>query len=585
MSPLLSTKLSAARRKHVSLSVGAGVSMAVGTTLAVFAATMLLDWWLELPLWVRGAFLSLNMAAVAYALVWHVIVPVVWSPDDDEVALWVEGWAPALGDRLIAAVQLSRPDALPAGSAAALVGETIRQAEKIAAPLDFAAVVKPDRFMRNLAIAGLILVLFTIGMARAGMNGIDLFKRAILVPGVEVPRKTRVVMVTPMDLVVARGDPVTLSARAEGIVPSEGFIDVSYSASGANDPARAQRYRIERNPGTPDLFSLTIDNVQASFEYIVHLGDGHSAAARITAAERPAAVAIKCTQIFPKYTGLEPVVRQPGDLTLVAGSRLAIDVTANKPVRLTDQMRPPFNRVHLLGVDRDVPLSRDGADHKHLTSADGSDTSIQLPKGTTGFSVHLVDEQNLVTKDPAVYRIDLVPDKPPALRITSPARREDLVTRRAALNVGLDVSDDFGVVKLTLRYRITTSSSNDLVNGAAAAPKPNNASGEINGSLELDVPPKTKSLRGYFPLKIDQLEPAPVEGQTIEWWIEAEDANNVTGPGKTASERFMFRVVTDAEKRADLMSRLGNYLGEINDVSESERELSQKLGQLITEKK
>jgi hypothetical protein len=110
-------------------------------------------------------------------------------------------------------------------------------------------------------------------------------------------------------------------------------------------------------------------------------------------------------------------------------------------------------------------------------------------------------------------------------------------------------------------------------------------SGEVNGSVELDVPAKSKALRGYFPLKIAQLEPAPLEGQTVEWWIEAEDANNVTGPGKTTSERFVFRVVTDAEKRADLMSRLGNYLGEINDVSESERELSQKLGQLITEKK
>ena len=40
-----------------------------------------------------------------------------------------------------------------------------------------------------------------------------------------------------------------------------------------------------------------------------------------------------------------------------------------------------------------------------------------------------------------------------------------------------------------------------------------------------------------------------------------------------------------AEKRADLMSRLGDYLGQINEVSENERDLSAKLGELITEKK
>jgi hypothetical protein len=326
------------------------------------------------------------------------------------------------------------------------VGETVRQAEKIAAPLDFAAVVKPDRFVRNVAIAGLILVLFAIGIARAGMNGIDLFKRAILVPGVEVPRKTRVVLLSPIDLVVARGDPVTLSARAEGIVPNDGAIDISYSTGGnsSTDAQRSQRYRIERDAGKPDLFSLTIDNVQASFDYVVHLGDGHSAIAHVKASDRPAAVAVKCTQIFPKYTGLEPMVRQPGDLSLVAGSRLAIDVTANKPVRATDETRPPFNHVHLLGIDRDAALSRDGARSpaSRLRRRDRHQSSA--PQGTTGFSVHLVDEQGLTTKDPAVYRIDLVADKPPTLRITSPVRREDLVTRRAQLNVGLDASDDFG---------------------------------------------------------------------------------------------------------------------------------------------
>src|SRR4029079_11681169 len=183
--------------------------------------------------------------------------------------------------------------------------------------------------------------------------------------------------------------------------------------------------------------------------------------------------------------------------------------------RATDETRPPFNHVHLLGIDRDAALSRDARDHRHLDSTDGTDISLQLPKGTTGFSVHLVDEQGLTTKDPAVYRIDLVADKPPTLRITSPVRREDLVTRRAQLNVGLDASDDFGLAKLTLCYRITTTPSTDLAAPGAAKPG-SPQSGEVNGSVELDVPAKSKSLRGYFPLKIAQLEPAPLEGQAVE---------------------------------------------------------------------
>jgi hypothetical protein len=86
-------------------------------------------------------------------------------------------------------------------------------------------------------------------------------------------------------------------------------------------------------------------------------------------------------------------------------------------------------------------------------------------------------------------------------------------------------------------------------------------------------------------LNRSSLAALPGEGQTIEWWVEAQDANDVTGPGKTESEHFLARVVSDEEKRADLMSRLGNYLDQINEVSETQRDLSARLGQLITEKK
>ena len=53
----------------------------------------------------------------------------------------------------------------------------------------------------------------------------------------------------------------------------------------------------------------------------------------------------------------------------------------------------------------------------------------------------------------------------------------------------------------------------------------------------------------------------------IEYWVEAEDNNNVTGPGVGTSEHQLAKVVSESDKRADLLNRAGDYLGSINDVA------------------
>ncbi|CAN5393510.1 hypothetical protein BH09PLA1_BH09PLA1_04180 [soil metagenome] len=545
---ILHSKIANTRRKHVSFRIGAGVAVAIALLVGAIGVEMLLDWQLDLPRWFRAGWLGFALLALAYVIVRHMLIPLIWSPDDDEVALWVEHALPALRSRLIASVQLMRPNALPAGASAGMVRELVKQTEAVSAPFDFSMVVTAKPLRRMITLAAMIVIVASTGMARAGGEGIDLLKRALLVPGVEVPRKTRVIVSEPRQL-IAHGDAVTIRARAEGVIPENGEVDVR------SPEQRAQTYPIARAIGSNNEFVLTIQNAQGPFEYVVKLNDGRSDLCRVEVAERPAVAMLRCRQIYPKYTGLGEVERAPGDLSILAGSKLAIDVTATKDLERAG------NRVHLYGAEKDAPLLLDPNNPRHLGPSE-----VQLLKGATGLSIHLTDTQGMASKNPAVYRVEIVPDQPPNLLMTSPGRREDLLTRRAQIVVAMDVSDDYGLARLSIRYKLA---------GANGEPK----------RIELDLPSRAKSFRGYYPLKIDALSPLPTEGQAIEWWVEANDANDVTGPGKTESEHFMARVVTDEEKRADLMSRLGNYLEQINEVSENQRDLSAKLGQLITEKK
>ena len=67
----------------------------------------------------------------------------------------------------------------------------------------------------------------------------------------------------------------------------------------------------------------------------------------------------------------------------------------------------------------------------------------------------------------------------------------------------------------------------------------------------------------------------------IEYWLEAQDTNDVTGPGLATTEHYWLKVVSEDDKRADLMNQLDGFLGTLGSVAEEEERLNQHLGTLI----
>jgi hypothetical protein len=56
---------------------------------------------------------------------------------------------------------------------------------------------------------------------------------------------------------------------------------------------------------------------------------------------------------------------------------------------------------------------------------------------------------------------------------------------------------------------------------------------------------------------LSQFSPALREGSLLEYWIEVVDNNNVTGPGVGVSEHQYGKIVSEADKRADLFNGRG----------------------------
>ncbi len=543
-SALLAGKLAAVRSKKVGVETGSGVAMLLGGLVLALGIGMAADWFLDLP-WAVRLLLFLGYLAGAGHVIWHrILIPFLRQPDDDDIALLVERGNSPFGTRLIAALQLTRPGALQSGEAPALVRALVSETERLAEPVDFTAVICTRQLRRLVGWAVVIIGIGGVVFWKGEEVSRDLLSRAFLSREVEVPRKTRIGQ-TSGDIRIARGDNVNLFALAKGVVPERAKLVLKFTSG------RTQEFLLDGSQTNRAHFAQAMENVQDTFDYTFHIGDGKSRSARVEAVERPGIAKLDATQIYPEYTGLGTVRRSLGDLTLLVGSKLNLTLTPTKEVAK--------GAVLVTSSTNAAPITLPLL----VNPKNAREVQVSIPitsEALTGFSIHLEDKYGFRSKDDAVYRLEVLPDRAPVVRITYPERKEDLITQRATVLIGFEAVDDFAVKQLFLRYTVD--------------------GGEEKGiELTLDAP--ARSLRRRYDWKVGALNPKPPEGATLEYWIEARDNNNVTGPGIGTSEHFTAKVVSDAEKRADLLNRVGDSIGAIGEAANDQEKLNQRLGDII----
>jgi hypothetical protein len=570
MSELIAEKLSSVRSKHSTVSIFTGLALAIALILVWTTLAMWIDWNVAngLPRWARILSLLLELAAVGAIVYTFIIRPITRAPDDEEVALMIEREWPDFNTRLIASVQLTQPQAVSPHSSALLVKAMVRQTEKLAEETQVTDVVKTRTLNRSLLAAAIICVLVIFLFLWAQPTSAALLQRAFL-GNVALPTKTHLQSTTG-DLNIALGDALKITTTVTGYQPAAGRIDLTFNSG------RSQSLPLEKDPNAPGTYAITLDAIHESFQYSVHIYDAHSDTFQVTALERPEIANVEIVQIYPAYTGMGTVTRQPGDLALLAGSRLKLKVTSTRPLRVAPAGPGKANYV-LRFVDEKqgggghsdtVPLVRSHTNLKEA-SIDAPD-GMTLPNGLNALSIHLIDTDDLESKDTAVYPVEIIPDRPPTIRIFEPDRKEELVTAQAKLEIGYIAEDDILLGKVTLKYKQIATDS-----GEESAVQ----------SIDLPLPPKTRSQKTTYLWDITQIPIPPgkptLEGSILEYWLEAEDTNNLTGPGKATTEHYAIRVVTRAEKQAEMMARSSETISGIKSASEDQDNLAQSVREKI----
>jgi hypothetical protein len=457
-------------------------------------------------------------------------------PNDHAVACEIERALPIFQTRLIASIQLGRQNRM---KKSAMVGALVRETAAMAAGEDFRKVVKMGKLIRALRVLACVLVAAG-GLAWLGRGNLTvLLERACLM---RKPAPTRT-QIEKIDCAtrIALGTDLKIDVQAQGVLPPEGVI---IARAGVN----TSQYRLERDPKGGGEYHAVIRSVQASLNFQARINDTTSEPVAVAVLLPPAVVGVRCEEVLPAYTKLPPRERPTGDLSLLAGSVLRLIVNASGPVKA--------GTLHLVGPETDLALT---VNAQRRQEAYGE---IPIPKdGLSGFYIRLVDDDGIASRETAMYRIDIVPDRPPTIKIMSPGK-EELATVAATEIIAFRAEDDFGVATVFLHYVANHSPEK---------------------TLEFDM-------EGANPRLVDrrfewQLEPLRLApGGSIEYWMEAVDANNVTGPGKGETEHARIRIVTDDEKRTELSGRTDAALGSLDGMSHSEDELAKKLGTRIFQK-
>ena len=527
MSLMLLERVQGVRSKLLTVALTHGVARLVVAVVLLLGGGMALDWAVNLPEWAR-ALLLLIYLGVFGVLVWRGnLKPLFNQPDDDTVTLMVERGVPEFRNRLIASLQLSRSE-LPKGASPALVRELVRETEALAQPRNFGGVVAVDQMASFVALA--LLLCGAGGVLFNHFEDSGVFLQRALLGKAEYPFKTKLALEKEL-IAIPRGENVTITALARGILPATGKLFITYDESA--DRVEREFPPVSVSAGDENAtYQRVEENVHQSFDFEVVVNDGR-AKGRVEVRPRPKVAALVCQQEFPSYTGKEAADRAMRGLqigTVLAGSTLNFTVTPTRPLA-SAQMR-----VHYAdGTDRNataniVPGKGEDDPGRIEASLVASDLDVKA------VSFYMKAEDDIVSRDESRYRLGIIPDQEPEVSLLGPPDL-DQVTARAFPRIRFEARDDFGLAKLELRYRI----------------------GE-NSEQTIGVDHNVTTFEWDF-LKLAQ---APPEGSLITYQLVATDNNDVTGPGIGRSKESRFEVVSRVVKEQALLKRADRVVNRIN---------------------
>ena len=158
------------------------------------------------------------------------------------------------------------------------------------------------------------------------------------------------------------------------------------------------------------------------------------------------------------------------------------------------------------------------------------------------FSIHLVDPRGITNRDPIPYKINVITDHYPIIKITDPAPVITLGNNQI-IGFDIDIEDDYGFDNLQLAYEIIR-------------PKYLNVEPYISMFIIPDIIKDTSYQNIKTPWNLSELMLMPDD--EVHYHLELTDNDIISGPKKTISNKLIARVPSLADLYEEIENKEEN---------------------------
>lgn len=442
-------------------------------------------------------------------------------------------------DGLLTAFELGRgPGTVATGYSDALTQHAVRHAADRAAALPLGRLRVWKGRKRSIERLGIVFLVLAGVALLGGSRTVTTMKR--IADPETAPLAPISIRVDPGSEEVEGGASVRLRAYVAGTERKPRLLVRTRDEGAKWDERTLERATEDVTPrGRERAYAAVLTNLNEDLVYQVRALDHVSPVYRISVRDLPRAAGFRIRYEYPAYCGLSSEAQNAitGDLVAPRGTRAWVEVLLNRSVDAAAVEIEKGAKVQGTLGERlarfSVPIHGDGRYRIHITD-------------TRGRKVDL-----------GPYDIKSIPDRAPTVTIVSPSPVED-VTRDLSTTILAGATDDYGVRKVLLRYRVRDGQ-----------PTVETLHDEKDGVRELAV-------RYDWPLNGFNLLP----GEEVQYEVGAQDGDAVDGPQLTWSETRTLRFPSAAEILSSVERQQDESVATLEDAIRNAKTLQEKSEEL-----
>ena len=418
-------------------------------------------------------------------------------PDYILAAKTVGNHFPEIKDELANVLQLISEN--NAGYSSSLIEASFNSIYSRCAKLDFNRIVNFEKTKRlfKISLASLlsviILILFIPGLNSSAYRLFNYSKNF-------TPPPKFIFNVSPGNIEVTKGESVSIKIRVLGKQPGEIILSSRLDE---------QSEFVEKKllPDSLGIFSYDAIFLKSSLQYFVSAEGIESNLFKISVVNRPIISSLDVNIIPPAYSGMPATdLKDNGNITALPGSKIKISIQASRELASSCIM---FSDT----TEKQMQVNNNFASASFIASKE------------IDYHILIQDKQKFENANPITYSIKLLTDAAPTIEMISPNEDVKLGTQNK-ISLVSKIGDDYGFSKMILNYRLSASKYRD--------------SESKYSQLSLPFSKGKKEEEIYYRWDLSPLYLA--EGESVNYYLEIFDNDNVKGPKSARTKEFLVQV-------------------------------------------